>query len=95
MIRWANARKNDYSDLRNNFQRNIFSIFPVFMKLFPKMLDTAKMVSRMKWVHMRFIEMYFLITGSSPYPGMSGPDVMELINMGYRMDKPKLCSELM
>jgi len=26
---------------------------------------------------------------------MSGLDVMELVNMGYRMDKPKLCSELM
>ena len=27
-----------------------FSVFPVFMKLFPKMLDTTKMVSRLKWV---------------------------------------------
>ena len=27
------------------------SNFPVFMKLFPKMSDTTKMVSRMKWVN--------------------------------------------
>lgn len=33
------------------------------------------------------------IAGSSPYPGMSGPDVMELVQMGYRMNKPRQCSD--
>ncbi len=35
------------------------------------------------------------IPGSSPYPGMSGHDIMDLIEDGYRMDKPKHCSDAM
>ena len=33
--------------------------------------------------------------GSSPYPGISGADVMELVKVGYRMEKPQLCNEQM
>ncbi|ELU06579.1 hypothetical protein CAPTEDRAFT_45220, partial [Capitella teleta] len=29
--------------------------------------------------------------GSSPYPGMTGRDVMEMIDQGYRMDRPRHC----
>jgi len=31
--------------------------------------------------------------GSSPYPGISGPDVMERLQAGYRMEKPVLCMD--
>ena len=38
---------------------------------------------------------YYLLTGASPYPGMAGPDVMEFVQKGCRMEKPRHCSDTM
>ena len=34
-----------------------------------------------------------ILTGSSPYPGLTGPQVMQRIQRGYRMEKPRHCSD--
>ena len=38
-------------------------------------------------------DIYYLLIGSTPYPGLSGPDVMELVHMDYRMKRPAHCPD--
>ena len=33
------------------------------------------------------------VPGASPYPGMNSQEVINFLRDGYRMDKPKHCSE--
>ncbi len=33
------------------------------------------------------------ISGSSPYPGMGGKEVMAQVRRGYRMEKPDHCAD--
>jgi len=37
--------------------------------------------------------LYVVHTASTPYPGLSGPEVMEFVEQGRRMKKPRHCTD--
>ena len=80
-------------DILNKSDSDMLSLMSLIWNGIQILLRWTHLPQTVEYLWDWFIVQHLLILGASPYPGMNSQEVINFLQDGYRMDKPKHCSE--